>query len=190
MKEAVFCSNMVLELGFKEGFGSVPLYIDNTSALHVPSNRTYSPPAKNIALRYFFVQELVEEGKITIHFCENTTPNRRSRNQARQQAPSPCPHRAQQGIRDVKDREMASDVVKHGSARDYNISAPGSVSVCSYLSVRPVTCTNAQIHHSTFLFSRVKGLVVFSGILLLFKFSVWTVHFCMRFAFRGSMKSG
>ena len=70
MKEAVFCSNMMLELGFKEGFGSVPLYIDNTSAFHVAGNRTYSPRAKHIALRYFFVQELVDRGKITIHFVK------------------------------------------------------------------------------------------------------------------------
>ena len=68
MKEAVFCSNMMLQLGFKEGFGSVPLYIDNTSALYVAGSRTYSPRAKHIAPRYFFVQELVEEGKVTIHF--------------------------------------------------------------------------------------------------------------------------
>ena len=43
------------------------------------------------------------------------------------------------------------------------------------------------VHHSGFIFSRVKGLIVFSGIFLLFKFSVWTVHFCMRFALRGSV---
>ena len=30
-EEAVFCSNMMLELGFDKRFGSVPLYIDNTS---------------------------------------------------------------------------------------------------------------------------------------------------------------
>ena len=70
IKEAVFCSNMMLELGFKEGFGSVPLYIDNTSALHVAGNRTYSLRAKHIALRYFFVQELVKEGKITTYFVK------------------------------------------------------------------------------------------------------------------------
>ena len=37
MKEAVFCSNMMKELGFGTRFDSVlvPLYIDNTSALHV-----------------------------------------------------------------------------------------------------------------------------------------------------------
>ena len=33
------------------------------------------------------------------------------------------------------------------------------------------------VHHSTFLFLSVKGLVVFSGIFLLFKFSVRTDHF-------------
>ena len=70
MKEAVFCSNMMLELGFKEGFSSVSLYIDNTSTLHVAGNRTYSSSAKHIALRYFFVQEMVEKGKITIHFVK------------------------------------------------------------------------------------------------------------------------
>ena len=72
-KEAVFCSNMMLELGFKKRFGSVPLHIDNTSALHVAGNNTYRPRAKLIALRYFFVQELVEEDKITIRFVKHKT---------------------------------------------------------------------------------------------------------------------
>ena len=53
MKESLFCRNMMMELGFTEGFRSVPVYIDNASALHVTGNRTFSPRAKNIALRYF-----------------------------------------------------------------------------------------------------------------------------------------
>ena len=60
MKEAVFCSNMMKELGFGTGFDIVPLYIDNTSALHVAGNRTYSSRVKDVALRYFFIQELVK----------------------------------------------------------------------------------------------------------------------------------
>ena len=40
MKGAVPCSSMMLELGFDESFGSVPLYIHSTSALHVAGNRT------------------------------------------------------------------------------------------------------------------------------------------------------
>ena len=70
MKEAVFCSNIMLELGFDKRFGSVPLYIDNTSALHVAGNRTYSPRAKHIVLRYFFVQELVMKGKVRVHYVK------------------------------------------------------------------------------------------------------------------------
>ena len=68
IKGAVFCSNMKVELGFEKGFGSVPLHLGNTSILHVAGNRTYSPRAKHIVLRHFFVQKLVEEGKITIHY--------------------------------------------------------------------------------------------------------------------------
>ena len=53
MKEVVFCSNTMLELGFNESVGSVPLYIDNASALHAVGNRTYSLRTKHTALRYF-----------------------------------------------------------------------------------------------------------------------------------------
>ena len=71
IKEVVFCSKVMSELGFDESFSSVPLYIDNTSARHVAGNRTYSPRAKHIALRLFFVEELVEEGKISIHYVKS-----------------------------------------------------------------------------------------------------------------------
>ena len=71
-EETVFCSNMMSELGFGESFGSVPLHIDNTSALHVTGNRTYIPRAKYIVLRYyFFVQKLVK-GKASIHYVKST----------------------------------------------------------------------------------------------------------------------
>ena len=77
----------MLELGFDKNFDSVPLRIDNTSALHVAGNRTYSLHAKYITLRctrtysprskhiplscYFFVQELVEGGKVSIHYVKS-----------------------------------------------------------------------------------------------------------------------
>ena len=50
-EEAVFCSNIMSQLGFGESFGSVTLYIDNTSALYIAGNHTYIPRAKHIALR-------------------------------------------------------------------------------------------------------------------------------------------
>ena len=70
MKEAVFCSNMMKELGFGTRFDCVPLYIDNTSTLHVAGNRTYSSRVKHVALRYFFIQELVKEGRLSINYVK------------------------------------------------------------------------------------------------------------------------
>ena len=49
-KEAVLCSNMTFDVGFGESFGSVLLYIENTSALHIAGDHTYSHRAKHIAL--------------------------------------------------------------------------------------------------------------------------------------------
>ena len=70
MKEEVFCSNMMKELGFGTRFDSAPLYIDITSAMHVAGNRTYSSRVKHVALRYFFIQELGKEGRIIIHYVK------------------------------------------------------------------------------------------------------------------------
>ena len=72
MKETVFCSNMMKELGFGMRFDNVPVYIDSTSTLHVAGNQTYSPRVKHVALRFFFVQELVKEGRISIHYGGST----------------------------------------------------------------------------------------------------------------------
>ena len=71
IKEAVFCSNMMKELGFGTRFDNVPVYIDNTSTLYVADNQTYSPRVKHVALR-FIVQELliVKEGRISIHYIK------------------------------------------------------------------------------------------------------------------------
>ena len=70
MKEAVFCSNMMKELGFGTRFDSLPLYIDNTSVLQVAGNRTYSSRVKHVALRRFFIQELVKEGRNTVKYVK------------------------------------------------------------------------------------------------------------------------
>ena len=68
MKEVVFCSNMLTELGFGKEFAQVPLYCDNTATLHALVNRSFSSRTKHIALRFFFIRELVTEGKISIHY--------------------------------------------------------------------------------------------------------------------------
>ena len=70
MKEEVFCSNMMKALGFGTRFDSLPLFIDTASAFHVTGNRTYSSRVKYVALRHFFIQELVKEGKITVKYVK------------------------------------------------------------------------------------------------------------------------
>ena len=67
VKEMVFCSNMMKELGSDTRFDRLPLCPDNTSALHVTKNRTYIPRVKHVALRYFVVQELMRKARINIH---------------------------------------------------------------------------------------------------------------------------
>ena len=71
IKVAVFCSNMLIELGFGKEVEKVPLYIDNTATLHVIGNRACSSRSKHIALRFFYIRELVSEGKTTIHSTED-----------------------------------------------------------------------------------------------------------------------
>ena len=67
MKESVFCSNMMTELGYGKGLDGVPIPVDKTSALRGASNRTFIPRVKHVALRYLFIQELVDEGKVSIN---------------------------------------------------------------------------------------------------------------------------
>ena len=41
---------------------------DNTATLHVIGNQAFSSRTKHIALRFFYVRELVNDGAITIHY--------------------------------------------------------------------------------------------------------------------------
>ena len=68
MMEAVFCSNMLTELEFGKGFSQVPLHCDNTATLHALGNRSFSSRTKHFALRFFYIQELVSEGRISINY--------------------------------------------------------------------------------------------------------------------------
>ena len=68
MKKAVFCSNMLTELGFGKEFAKMPVHCDNTATLHALGNRSFSSRTKHIALRFFFIRKLVTEGRISIHY--------------------------------------------------------------------------------------------------------------------------
>ena len=71
MKEAVCCSNMLTKLGFGMEFEQVPLHMNDTATLHLIGNRAFRSRTKHIALRFFYIRELVKETKITTH-CIST----------------------------------------------------------------------------------------------------------------------
>ena len=66
-REAVYLSNFLTELGLKDS-SQVPIHSDSTGALSVAGNSMFSARTKHIALRYFFVRELVKKSKITLHY--------------------------------------------------------------------------------------------------------------------------
>ena len=65
-REAVYLSNFLMELGFNT-FSSFPINSDSTGALGVAGNAMFSSRIKYIALRFFFVRELIKRNKITLH---------------------------------------------------------------------------------------------------------------------------
>ena len=64
-REAVYLLNF-LELGFKTFF-SVPINSDSTGALSVAGNAMFSSRTKHIALRFFFVRELIKRNNMILH---------------------------------------------------------------------------------------------------------------------------
>ena len=66
-REAVYLSNFLTELGLKDS-SQVPIRSDSTGALSVAGNSMFRARTKHIALRYFFVRELVKKNKITLHY--------------------------------------------------------------------------------------------------------------------------
>ena len=64
-REAVYTSNFLMELGFKT-FGTVPINSDSTGALTVAGNAIHTQRTKHVALRYFFIRELVQRGQVVL----------------------------------------------------------------------------------------------------------------------------
>ena len=65
-REAVYLSNFLMKLGFKT-FPSVTINSDSTGTLSVAGNAMFSSRTKHIALRFFFVRELIKRNKITLY---------------------------------------------------------------------------------------------------------------------------
>ena len=62
-EEAVYLSNMMTELGFGKRFPSVPLFVDNTGALHITGNSTYSSRTKHTRRPTILVSYRASQGR-------------------------------------------------------------------------------------------------------------------------------
>ena len=82
-REAVYLSNFLTELGLKDS-SQVPIRSDSTGALSVAGNSMFRARTKHIALRYFFVRELVKRTR-------SPFTTRRPSRCSRTSQPSTCP---------------------------------------------------------------------------------------------------
>lgn len=65
-KEAVYLSNLLLELKF-DNFKPISIKSDSSGALSLAANSMFSSRTKHIALRFFFLRELIKRRRITVH---------------------------------------------------------------------------------------------------------------------------
>lgn len=56
---------------FGETFKCVPLHIENNFAVRLTRNHTLSSRAKHVAPKLFYVDAIVQEGKISIYYMPN-----------------------------------------------------------------------------------------------------------------------
>lgn len=63
-KEAVWLKGLINELGTQFRIESIPLYIDNNSAMKLTRNAEFHARTKHIGIKYHFIRELVEDNTV------------------------------------------------------------------------------------------------------------------------------
>ncbi|KAE8732040.1 F-box/kelch-repeat protein [Hibiscus syriacus] len=64
VKEAIWLNGLMEDLGVVQSY--ISLYCDSQSAIHLAKNQVYHSRTKHIDVRYHFVREIFEEGKILL----------------------------------------------------------------------------------------------------------------------------
>ncbi|XP_044585033.1 secreted RxLR effector protein 161-like [Cotesia glomerata] len=68
VKEAIWLKRMLKELGIQ--CGSVPMNVNNQSAIKLASNPEFHKRTKHIEVRYHFIREVVEKGTIVLAYVK------------------------------------------------------------------------------------------------------------------------
>ncbi|GJT08382.1 transposable element, partial [Tanacetum coccineum] len=64
VKEAIWLQGLLDELGIKQKF--ITMHFDSQSAIHLAKNQVYHVRTKYIDVRYYFIREILEEGRVGI----------------------------------------------------------------------------------------------------------------------------
>ena len=64
--QILWIQNQLLDYGYK--FTKTPIFCDNTSAISITKNPVQHTKTKHIEIRYHFLCDNAEKGKISIHF--------------------------------------------------------------------------------------------------------------------------
>jgi hypothetical protein len=70
-RELVFVRNLLGELLGQPLDHTSPIYCDNQSAITVAENPAMHDKAKHIALKYHNIRDYIEDGDVTIHYCQS-----------------------------------------------------------------------------------------------------------------------
>jgi len=68
-KQCLWIQNLLNELGINKK--PIKIYIDNKSTIHITKNHLINQKSKHIDIRYHFIKELIENGKIQIEYIKS-----------------------------------------------------------------------------------------------------------------------
>ena len=71
-REVLYVQNLLLEIGFLEEDTTLPIFGDNRGAISLANTPGCTQKSKHLDVRYFFVQQKVEEGRISVHWVVTT----------------------------------------------------------------------------------------------------------------------
>ena len=65
---AVFLKNVLIELQAQQPSAPIHLFEDNQSAIHISNNPENTSRVRHLDIRYHFVRQCIEEGKIKLQY--------------------------------------------------------------------------------------------------------------------------
>ena len=68
LQEAIWLKRLLADLHFSKS-ESITLYEDNQAAIALVNDHRFSERTKHVAIRYFFIRELISDGQFSVQYC-------------------------------------------------------------------------------------------------------------------------